>query len=259
MFFSTIIMPIVSVFCLLSCHILTVWFADVGHSYSHILVFNFWQCRNFDEDCLWWLKLWIGHWFLLSPHSIFDIREPKPSLAISPISSCHRAVALALSHHLDLYVLSNLCHKDKQITGESNSSSELQKKQFCHLHHQQVMSVDLSGWVNSKNTFLHYKYEYSSHLRGNLMHNLGRGVLQRVLQVVLKVAEELPGSSLHHIQQSSTITGIHIWECYQPVRIQRETKYTHWECKQMLNTVVNLPSYFFNTKIIAIFYADDVF
>lgn len=43
------------------------------------------------------------------------------------------------------------------------------------------------------------------------MHDLGGGVFQRVLQVVLEVAEELPGSSLHHIQQASAITGIHFW------------------------------------------------
>ena len=62
------------------------------------------------------------------------------------------------------------------------------------------------------NTLPKHKYECSSHLRGNLMHNLGRGVLQRVLQVVLKVAEELAGTSLHHIQQSSAVIGVHIWE-----------------------------------------------
>lgn len=43
------------------------------------------------------------------------------------------------------------------------------------------------------------------------MHDLGGGVFQGVLQVVLEVAEELPGSSLHHIQQPSSITGIHVW------------------------------------------------
>lgn len=43
------------------------------------------------------------------------------------------------------------------------------------------------------------------------MHDLGGCVFQCVLQVVLEVAEELPGSSLHHIQQSSAITGLHIW------------------------------------------------
>ncbi len=56
----------------------------------------------------------------------------------------------------------------------------------------------------------HHTYECSGNLRGNLMHDLGGGVFQRVLQVVLEVAEELAGASLHHIQQSSTITGIHI-------------------------------------------------
>lgn len=54
-------------------------------------------------------------------------------------------------------------------------------------------------------------YEDSGDLRGDLMHDLGGGVFQRVLQVVFEVAEEFPGSSLHHIQQSSAITGIHIW------------------------------------------------
>lgn len=57
-----------------------------------------------------------------------------------PISSGRRAVARALS---DLCILSNLCHTGRQIAGYSNNSSKLQMKQFCHLHHQQVMSVNL--------------------------------------------------------------------------------------------------------------------
>lgn len=56
------------------------------------------------------------------------------------------------------------------------------------------------------------------------MHDLGGGVFQRVLQVVLKVAEELAGSSLHHIQQSSTIIGIDIWG--QRTFSQSESTYT---------------------------------
>lgn len=54
-------------------------------------------------------------------------------------------------------------------------------------------------------------YSMYENLRSNLMHDLGGGVLQCVLQVVFEVAEELPSSSLHHIQQSSAIVGIHIW------------------------------------------------
>lgn len=69
-------------------------------------------------------------------------------------------------------------------------------------------------------------------LRGNLVHDLGGRVFQRVLQVVLEVAEELPGPSLHHIQQSSAIIGIHI--CGQGTDSQSEsrgkqTQYTHTE------------------------------
>lgn len=62
-----------------------------------------------------------------------------------------------------------------------------------------------------KNTIEPHVHECSTNLRGNLMHDLGGGVFQCVLQVVLEVAEELPSSSLHHIQQSSTIVSIHIW------------------------------------------------
>ena len=61
------------------------------------------------------------------------------------------------------------------------------------------------------NRAVHHVYEFSGNLRGNLMHDLGGRVFQRVLQVVLEVAEEFPGSSLHHIQQSSAIIGIHLW------------------------------------------------
>ena len=69
-------------------------------------------------------------------------------------------------------------------------------------------------------------------LRGNLVHDLGGCVFQRVLQVVLEVAEELPGPSLHHIQQSSAVIGIHI--CGQRTDSQsdsrgNQTQYTHTE------------------------------
>lgn len=47
-------------------------------------------------------------------------------------------------------------------------------------------------------------------LRGHLVHDLAGGVLDGVLQVVLEVAEELSGSSLHHIQEPTPIVGIHI-------------------------------------------------
>lgn len=43
------------------------------------------------------------------------------------------------------------------------------------------------------------------------MHDLGGGIFQGILQVVLEVAEELPGSSLHHIQQPSSVASIHVW------------------------------------------------
>ena len=69
-------------------------------------------------------------------------------------------------------------------------------------------------------------------LRGNLVHDLGGRVFQRVLQVVLEVAEELPGPSLHHIQQPSAVIGIHI--CGQRTDCQSEsrgkqTQHTHTE------------------------------
>lgn len=58
---------------------------------------------------------------------------------------------------------------------------------------------------------LHHVYGCGSNLRGNLMHDLGGGIFQGILQVVLEVAEELPGSSLHHIQQPSSVASIHVW------------------------------------------------
>lgn len=53
-------------------------------------------------------------------------------------------------------------------------------------------------------------YEWKCNSRGNLGHDLRGGVFQRVFQVVFKVAEELPSSSFHHIQQSPAIVGVHI-------------------------------------------------
>lgn len=48
------------------------------------------------------------------------------------------------------------------------------------------------------------------HLRGDLAHDLSGRVFQSVLQVVFEVAEELPRSSLHHVQQPSSVIGIHV-------------------------------------------------
>lgn len=71
-------------------------------------------------------------------------------------------------------------------------------------------------------------YDCSGNLRGNLMHDLSGGVFQCVLQVVLEVAEELPGPSLHHVQQSSAIIGIHIWG--QRTLSQSESRGTQTQC-----------------------------